>query len=525
MAIPELDFDSFPINTIINRIEQGEIKLPPFQRDFVWNQEQIIELLDSIYKDYPIGCVIVWRHNQLLPSRRNLGGFILPERPPEFPIDYILDGQQRLTTVYAVFLKDRQFDSTKGTDLNEKIFDIVFDLDDKKFIPKLDKPLEHKCINMQVLFNPPFLFEEIRNFPAEYQTKAMELQQKFSNYKIPFVITLKRQKEEVGIIFERINNTGTRLSPLDLMVAWTWNEDFHLKNQFIEILEDLDEKGFGDTQEKILLQCIGAIIDKSAKTKDILNLPADKVKANMEILQEGLKRTIDFISTEFNMKSSDFLPHSHQIVPLVYFYSKTVSPTPEQLKIIKQWFWKTSFSLRYSDSTDEKINEDIIFMDEIIAENFVNISKYSYKLGTLTTQKFSKSNSYTRAFLLLLSQKIPLNLVNSAKIDIGNALSIFNRKEYHHIFPQKHLKLKGVDINKINLLCNFTFLPSDSNKKISSKAPSDYFTNIIPQDDFDKILESNLLPLDKEIYNQNNYDDFLIKRAEEIKKFIEHLLL
>lgn len=526
MNTPEIKPDRESLKSIINRIEIGEVKLPPFQRNFVWNQDQIISLLDSIYKSYPTGCIIVWRCNERLPARKNIGGFQLIEREAEYPIDYVLDGQQRLTTIYGVFCKDRVVAQSEGENTTDThIFDIYFDMDEKKFVPDESKNNEHRNMKMSVLFNTTEFHKEIASLDNHYQKIASEMHEKFAGYEIPVVLTMKREKSEVGIIFERINNSATKLSTIDLMVAWTWKDDFHLRNKFEEISEVLDEKAFGNIDDKILLQCLGGIIDKTAKTKNILSLLPEKVINNIDKMQTGLEKTIDYLSTDLNMKSIDFLPHSHQIVSLVYLFSN-ITPNSEQVKMIKQWFWKTSFSRRYSGSTDEKVNEDIIFFEKVINNDYLGISKYSYDIdkNLLMNQKFSKSSPYTRAFLLLLAQKNPKNLLNGTVVELGIALSAFNRKEYHHIFPQKYLK--GIDIptNKINSLCNFTFLPAESNKTISSKSPSKYIFDI-SNDILSDVLNTNLMPLDKEIYKKNNYEKFLEERAAAIKQFLDSLLI
>lgn len=523
MNIPEIKPDRESLKTIITKIELGEIKLPPFQRGFVWSQEQVISLLDSIYKNYPIGCIIVWRCNERLPARKNIGGFQIPEREPDYPIDYVLDGQQRLTTIYGVFCKDRTVAPSREEDpINTTIFDISFDMDEKIFVPSRDANNDHKNLKMNKLFNTTEFSKEMSALEERYHSVASEMHDRFSNYEMPLVLTTKRDKSEVGVIFERINNSATRLSTIDLMVAWTWKEDFHLKEKFVEILEILEEKDFGDIDEKVLLQCLGSIIEKTAKTKDILSLSPDKVRNNIDKLQSGLEKAIDFLSTDLNMKSKEFLPHSHQIVPLVYLFSN-ITPNTDQINVIKQWFWKTSFSRRYSGSTDEKVNEDITFFDQVRNSNYSSISKYSYDIdkNSLISQKFSKSSPYTRAFLLLLAQKHPKDLVNERQVELGVVLSSFNRKEYHHIFPQKYLKTIKIPTDKINSICNFTFLPSDSNKTISSKSPSEYILDII---NFADVLNTNLMPLDKKIYQKNNYDKFLEERFGIIKQFLDSLL-
>ena len=529
MPISSLRTEDSPINSVITKIESGEIKLPPFQRSFVWDEDQVIALLDSIYKEYPIGCVIVWRSSDSLKTRRNIGGFLLPERPVKFPIDYILDGQQRITSIYALFCKDRTpVDSTTDEQykVNPALFNIYFDLDAKKFITELQKDGSHKNLRISALFDTTKLFNEIDEFSPEYKAQSLELLQKFSNYNIPFVITT-REKDDIGVIFERINNTGTNLSPINLMVAWTWDGDFQLKEIFDEILDYLGDKGFEEIPEKTLLQCLGAIIDKTAKTKDILKLDASKVRNNVDQLRAALEKAIDFLSTQLRMFSIDFLPHTHQIIPIVYFFAKhSTPPNVRQIETIKKWFWRTTFSNRYANSTDEKINEDIIFMDKVLLEDFSGLSRYSLTLdeALLLKQKFSRANPYTRGFLLLLAQKDPKNLTNGGNMDLNISLSTYNRKEYHHIFPKKFLESKGITIDAINLLCNFTFLPADSNKLISAKAPSDYFFNIVPPAHFEPILESNLIEPEKSIFSKDNYDAFLQSRAKKIMEYIKFLI-
>ena len=122
---------------------------------------------------------------------------------------------------------------------------------------------------------------------------------------------------------------------------------------------------------------------------------------------------------------------------------------------------------------------------------------------------------------MLLSQNEPLNLLNGTRVDVGNALSKYNLKEYHHIFPRAFLKKKEVETQKINSLCNFCFLPADSNKKIANKSPSEYIFGVVPTDEYSKILNSNLMPLKKEVYSKNQYDEFLTQRAQLILKCLD----
>ena len=94
------------IASLLSDVAKGNIKIPVFQREYVWKDEQIISLLDSIYQGYPVGSLLLWSTREPLKHERNVGGFKLPETPEDYPVQYVLDGQQRLSTLYGVFNSD-----------------------------------------------------------------------------------------------------------------------------------------------------------------------------------------------------------------------------------------------------------------------------------------------------------------------------------------------------------------------------------------------------------------------------------
>ena len=96
-----LSTDTRSISSLIEDIRRGEIKIPQFQRPFVWNEEQAINLIDSIASHYPIGSLLLWKTPSKLATERNIGDFLLPETDDLTPTDYVLDGQQRLTVIYS----------------------------------------------------------------------------------------------------------------------------------------------------------------------------------------------------------------------------------------------------------------------------------------------------------------------------------------------------------------------------------------------------------------------------------------
>lgn len=279
--------------------------------------------------------------------------------------------------------------------------------------------------------------------------------------------------------------------------------------------------------DKVVLQCLAGILAGSTKTKTILDLEPEAVQRRFNEVGSAIAKAVDFLSTELLVQSLDFLPHLQQLVGLAYFYHHIATPNAEQLSALKKWFWKTAFSRRYAGQTDDKMDADIQFMKRLAEGDVSGVSDYASEVDTVTLlkQKFSKGSPYTRALLLLLAQKQPLDLTNGAKVDLGEALSAYNRKEYHHVFPRAFLKKRGLAADRINTICNFCFLPSGSNKKISQKEPSDYILNLTPEASRKKIFEQNLMPLRMEIYSSNDYDTFLSQRAELIIQYFDSLVI
>lgn len=526
----EIDTTNPKIDRVIRQIQDGEIKIPPLQRPFVWKSEQVIELLESIYNEYPIGSILLWETNMELPSTRNIAGFDLPRKPESHPFYYVLDGQQRLSSLYGIFCENRSQSVQQEEDyrVDVSVFDISFEFSSKSFVSKGDKKKGQEYLDMQSLFQTGPFLQKTKSLSAGNVTLAEDLLSKFSNYEIPVIITKKRELKEVGSIFERVNNTGKRLDLFDLMVAITWSENFHLHDKFKHIQKLLKNKNFSGIKNKILLQCLSAIINKSSKIGSITNLKQVEVQENIHLLNRSIELTIDYLSNELSVKTINLLPHAHQIVPLCYFFSKAARVDSVQKKAINEWFVKTSFSNRYSASTDQHINEDVESFEQLLSGNQDAFKKINYTVTSeqLKNTKFSRSNPFTRAFIVILARKTPLDLTNGIKVDCGDALSSFNKKEYHHIFPQAFLGgQKGWSNAEIYSLCNFCILPSSSNKLISDKAPSEYFSSIVPKRHLKEILDTNLLPVNLKIYQEDKYAEFLESRSKEIINYLDSLLL
>lgn len=513
--------DGERIKKLMERVENGDIKIPKFQRGYVWKQKSILELLDSLYRGYPIGSLLFWRTKVKIKGERNIGGYELKNTLESYPTNYVLDGQQRLTTIYSVFANK---ENHPGMD---KVFDIYFDFTTKSFVP--EKSASPESIPLHALFDNRVFQSIVRNLDPDTADAAADLQEIFMNYEIPIVTIFEMDIEEVSTIFERINSTGKTLTVFDLMVAATWSEDFDLRDALDKLKEELGNKNFDDISDSTILKCLTSVMTGNQNRKSIFSLRdcTEEIKPGIEKTKYGIFRAIDFISTELSIPSINFLPYDFQLILLSYFFSNVSLPTPEMIDTLKKWFWKSSFSERYQGANETLLENDLKDCKKLIAGD-TNIFDFSLECTTkkLMRSEFKKGTAFSNAFVALLASKRPKNLMTGTLIDTNSALSIFNRKEFHHIFPKAFLKQKSSDYTS-NSVCNIVILSSYENKKISAKEPFKYFQEIRCNlgSKYHDVLESNLIPTDDVTgIKDNDYDFFLELRAElildEIKKLV-----
>ena len=524
------------IASLIQRISSGDIKLPTFQRPQVWNIGQAIDLLDSIYQGYPIGSLLFWRTNASLRSERNIGDFVLPETPEGYPKNYILDGQQRLTTIYAVL-------TLPPNRLAER-WRVAYDLESLKFI-EVKGALSPTQVPLNVLYDMSQYMQFVRGLEqqdnsGELISETERLWETFHEYVIPVVTVLNAPIDKVGIIFERINSRGTRLTIFDLMVAATWGaqeqEEFNLRESVDTVLEQLDEKDYGEIEDVTVLRSLSVVAKASARRDMILDL-RNYSQADLELLIEktrsALSAAVDFLVSECSAVSSDFLPYERQLMLLAYVMAQrsSLSLSASDVSVLRRWFWRTSFAERYRAGGEALFDEDLETALEAL-DSPERLSRYGEApdKGFFIRSEFRKNAAASRAFAALLGSHSPKNVTNGAAIDVGTALSAYNRKEFHHLFPQKVLKDKGVNNDLISALANICMLTAAENKNIGAQLPSQYIKEIRTNleelgEDFEAVMASNLVPPEAvECMLIDDYAGFLEARSTFLNSVIADLI-
>jgi hypothetical protein len=224
---------------------------------FVWDRPKILSLLDSVAKNFPVGSVLLWQSRQELRSENRIGELDIELPRPDYPVNYLLDGQQRLSSICGAMFWKQDDPSSR--------WNIAYDLRTLEFIhlDMLEEPPPHQ-IRINKLADPAKFFQHVAQL-SELGDEAEQLEaaatgffNRFKDYKLATVTLGDMPLQDVAPIFERINSTGTPLTIVDLMRAATWSPAFDLIDAIDGVLADLSDKDFDGVDRKVILRNLSA---------------------------------------------------------------------------------------------------------------------------------------------------------------------------------------------------------------------------------------------------------------------------
>lgn len=352
------------LQTLVKSIKDGEIKLPNFQRPFVWQKMDILNLLDSIYRGYPIGSILLWQTTEKLSSERSIMEAVdFSEATESYQSEYLLDGQQRLTSVCGVLYWDGKSKTNK--------WNVYFDLDKEEFIYS-DNVERTSLFPLNKLLETRSFLKECMKFEhhksaEKFYDRAENLLSSIKDYKIAVVKIGDMKLEEVAPVFERINSRGRVLTMLDLMRAATWKDGFDLTKNIDEIVFRLQDRGFGEINSEIVLKCIAVSAGLGYNKADIdklRHLSSDELYKSVSKVNSSLIKAFSFLNKVGNISDVSLIPFMQQIILLVEFFNHSVDFDSGCSKELKCWFWYTSISKYFSGASTGQNKRDLRKMKE-----------------------------------------------------------------------------------------------------------------------------------------------------------------
>jgi len=551
----EIESEVMKVNTFVEeKLAKDKLLIPTFQREFVWEPENIRKLWDSIFRFYPIGSILYWVTDSYLHTHRKLGGF-------EFPHDedtvrkfkewaYILDGQQRATSLLVSILggkgrvkEEEDFDYTMYFDATNATFFFANELEKRKskvnpaFLIRLkDVPKGDFLDFYENIAKEEGITEQIKN-------NIKQLYRIFADYRLVFVRIQGVDVEEVCEIFERVNQEGKKLHPIDIIVARTYrNEDlkkgirmFYLRDNLQKLKEVLSSQGnrFQNLEDLSIVQMISICLRKKETgtrksfgitPKALGNLKTEDLEDNWDTCQKTIFETIKFLS-DLKIHGPDMLPYGYLLFPLCYHFHRNISPNR---KIAKQWFWRTAFGLEDFRRADEVYDYCTEFFDKIERGKEPVIPQLVLSKARLVQASYYYRSALTRAVLAFFAKQNPLDFSDpDAEVLDTVYLLLSQAPNLHHIYPRNFLQnVKELpEDSPIDSLMNICYLRAKTNIKIGDKNPLHYFREFESVSSFDNILKSHLIPkefVEREEFKPEDYKDFLYARAELFCKKLKH---
>jgi hypothetical protein len=518
--------------TLVSDIKKGEIKIPQFQRDFVWNIKKSAELLDSIVKGYPIGTFIFWKTKERLRTVKEIGNQQLPEpREGDF-VDFVLDGQQRITSLFASLEGLTITRSEQNEDFASMYLNLEAEEDEEIVTINKDNLEDGSFIRLHDLLHGDLKL--LAAFDSKYHGLISEYKRLINAYNFSIIQIREAPIDIATEIFTRINIGGKPLSLFEIMVAKTFDADknFDLSEKYNELIEKLGSVDYDTISDATVLQTVSIILTKDCSKKQILKLEKRQFIEAWDSVIDAIETAADYFRTYFKIPVSKLLPYNALVVPFAYFfYHHKDKPVGDMQKYLGDMFWRLSLTGRYSSGVEGKLAQDIKKVDLILEGK---LPKYDWPVNYSkdfieNNGWFNAGHSFIKAILCLYAYQMPKSFSDNAEVIINNDwLKQSNSKNYHHFFPRAYLEKRGQNNFYINHIVNITIVDDFLNKRqIGADAPSKYMKK------FQKInkelaatMKTHLITeLDKFGIWADDYDSFFKYRLNEIHKELKKRII
>jgi len=521
-------------------IDEGRMKIPIFQRDFVWTPAQTAVLLDSILKGYPIGTFIFWKTHDELRSPRNIGNIALPDVPAGESVTYVLDGQQRIASLYAARKGARL--TKEGHELDYKKISVNLALDPNTTDAELvtpEPPDDAPSISIYTLLNATVT--QLVTQYAEYLDKIDIYRGRLTGYDFSTILIEDFPIDIACEVFTRINTGGTKLTLFEIMVAKTYDQtrNFDLAHEYEMLVnnngtgKDLEDAHYDTVPDSTVLQCIAAHLVKQVRAKDILKLPKGDVVTSWPTVKDGIFTAVDYFRSYMRIPVSMLLPYHTLLVPFTYFFIRNHRgmPSVQQSKLLTQYFWWASITNRFSSAVESKMGQDIQRMDAIVRGETPRYDgegdeDVHLTLDDLKRRWFSTGDAFCKAILCLYASFQPESFADRHLVRLDNSwLKVVFSRNYHHFFPRAYLAKRSHDPIIANSVLNITLVDEYLHKSLRDQAPSVYMRKFKDNPDLEKTMRTHLID-DMTAFGvwDDDYERFLTRRGERVLAELEKRL-
>lgn len=519
------------ISTILDQIDMGSLALPEFQRGFVWNRNQVRDLMMSLYSNYPVGSLLVWETKRDKTIAR--GGEKVTDT-----VKMLLDGQQRVTSLYGII----RGKAPKFFDGNPAAFtNLYFNAKDEIF--EFYGPMKMDGNSLWISVTN-LMQKGIEPYLTAFSTEP-KLKDNLSTYiarlnKITQIQDISLHTEEVTgedkttdvvvEIFNKVNSGGTKLSKGDLALAKICGSWPQAREELKKRLTKWRKAGFNFKMDWYL-RCINAITTGEALFHALDNVTTKEFKEGIEDSEKCVNKLLNTISSRLGLDHDRVLGSVYSF-PLMCRYivdnNMSMGDHKQRDKLL-YWYIHTMLWGRYAGSTESILNKDLELIEkkDTPIENLIQELRQNRGDLKVYATDFKGWSRGARFYPLLYM----LTRVWHAKDwETGDELSQhmlgnLSSLQLHHIFPKAFLYNHKYERREVNALANMTFLTQETNLHITDRPPEEYLPEI--EERQPGALQSHWIPMDRNLWKPENYKDFLVARqkllAQAANEFLYNL--
>jgi len=486
------------LEQLLGDMASGRLRVPRFQRPFVWRPEQMLNLFDSIERGYPIGSLLVWESPLAIPSLDRIADIEIPPAPRNTSAGYLLDGHQRLSTLFGSLM--HRPPAARPESQREWMWRIYRALGERdegssgfRHWKRADEPPAN-YLPMRVVLRTMDFLAYSRQLSSKIESptvldelidEAEELAHRIKSYQLAVVRLKGGDLQHAVEVFSRLNSSGQSMSPDQMVSALSYRGDGESLAEQIEVIgETIAATGFGNVPSITIFRSVLAV----AGEKDVMNarweVLANRVKGNLADAtartNTALVRAVEFLRREAPVPLARLIPYQHQIMLLAAFFNIQSAPSKIQRRALLRWFWGTSWSGFFAGANTTQIKNSLSMMTDFAQGNIK--TPWAPQAARPFPNKFDLRSARVRAFILWELARFPSRFVPGVGwVDPVELLARSDVEAYQHVIW---------DTQSVSHPANRLMYPTEAGVSVRSALQG------VSEADLYDVLSSHCIPAD-----------------------------
>ena len=530
------------ISELLYGIKKRDLVLPEFQREYVWTLGQAKQLMVSLARGYPVGGILLWKTDKP-PELKNIDA--LPDRLGT--VQVLLDGQQRLTTLYMLITGEIPSFYTEAEIENDprNLYVNLHDLDFQyyqssrmKGDPYWQRVID--CFNAKRPINPIQIAQKKGEANGQDTMElAQGLMDNLTSIRGIKEIDLPEQivpshadLDETINIFDRINSQGTKLTDAELALTHVTGKWPKARRALKLKMEDCRAHGF-DFSLTFMTRALTTTVTNRALFDTIHSKPREALEVGWNKLVKILDYLLTILPQKAFIHSTDDLNTNNALIPLVTYLAINKGTFSEEKSIrhASNWLYAALMWARYTAQTDQRLEADVQLVVretepwDALRSNIVE-QRGRIEVKDVDFEGRGAQHPLYKMTFILAKAHSAIDWFNGSPLARTHGTSY--GLQSHHIFPQAHLYKNGWDSDNyihrraVNEIANRAFLTASSNKQISAKPPEEYLAAI--EEKYPGALLAQFVPIDPELWKVDRFPDFLAARREIIARKLNEFM-